>query len=104
VKGLYRFIEKVPEGGPKTHRCTVCGKVGNDRGNLRNRMAILSLIFKYYVQCPDLDRFGMVRRGLGSGSRCINCTEVLKKIFTHFSDIFSPEKKIIGKDALKNYY
>jgi hypothetical protein len=50
VKGLYRFIEKVPEGGPKTHRCTVCGKVGNDRGNLRNRMAILSLIFNYNIQ------------------------------------------------------
>jgi hypothetical protein len=60
VKGLYRFIEKVPEGGPKTHRCTVCGKVGNDRGNLRNRMAILSLIFNYYTRVPDF--FGMVRR------------------------------------------
>lgn len=37
AKGLYRFIEKVPEAGPKAHRCTVCGKIGNDRGNLRNR-------------------------------------------------------------------
>ena len=38
VKGLYQFIEKVPEGGPKAHRCTMCGKEGNDRGNLRKHV------------------------------------------------------------------
>jgi len=34
-KQLYEYIVK---DGPQSHRCTVCGKVGKDRGNLRKHV------------------------------------------------------------------
>jgi len=37
-KQLYDYIEKAPECGPRGHRCTLCGKTGNDRGNLRKHV------------------------------------------------------------------
>ena len=37
-KQLYEYIVRHPEAGPKAHKCTVCGKLGNDRGNLRKHV------------------------------------------------------------------
>jgi len=35
---FYEYIVKDPSSGPKSHKCTLCGKVGNDRGNLRKHV------------------------------------------------------------------
>jgi len=36
-KSFYDYIEK-DLSGPKAHKCTICGKVGKDRGNLRKHV------------------------------------------------------------------
>ena len=35
---FYEYIVKDPESGPKMHKCTICGKQGSDRGNLRKHV------------------------------------------------------------------
>ena len=37
-KQLYEYIVKAPEVGPKCHKCTLCGKTGTDRSNLRKHV------------------------------------------------------------------
>ena len=37
-KQLYGYIVKAPEAGPKQHKCTLCGKTGTDRSNLRKHI------------------------------------------------------------------
>jgi DNA-directed RNA polymerase subunit RPC12/RpoP len=35
---LYAYIEKEPLSGARQYRCTVCGKLGNDKSNLRKHV------------------------------------------------------------------
>ena len=35
---FYSYIAKDPENGPRSHKCTICGKVGSDRSNLRKHV------------------------------------------------------------------
>jgi len=54
-KQLYDYIEKAPECGLRGHRCTICGKTGNDRGNLRKHIENVHFpgIFSYQCRhCP----------------------------------------------------
>jgi len=54
-KQLYDYIEKAPECGLRGHRCTLCGKTGNDRGNLRKHVENVHFpgIFSYQCRhCP----------------------------------------------------
>jgi len=54
-KQLYDYIEKAPECGLRGHRCTICGKTGNDRGNLRKHVENVHFpgIFSYQCRhCP----------------------------------------------------
>ena len=54
-KQLYDYIEKAPQCGLRGHRCTICGKTGNDRGNLRKHIENVHFpgIFSYQCRhCP----------------------------------------------------
>jgi hypothetical protein len=51
---LYRFIEKLPEEGggpPRAHRCTICGKIGTDRSNLRKHVENIHFPGTYIYTC-----------------------------------------------------
>ena len=37
-KQLYEYIVKDPESGPNSNKCTLCGKTGSDRSNLRKHV------------------------------------------------------------------
>ena len=37
-KQLYEYLVKAPEAGPRAHKCTLCGRIGNDRSNLRKHV------------------------------------------------------------------
>ena len=50
-KQLYDYIEKAPECGPRGHRCTLCGKTGNDRGNLRKHVENVHFPGTFSYQC-----------------------------------------------------
>ena len=50
-KQLYDYIEKAPECGPRGHKCTLCGKVGNDRGNLRKHVENVHFPGTFSYQC-----------------------------------------------------
>jgi len=50
-KQLYDYIEKAPECGPRGHRCTLCGKTGNDRGNLRKHIENVHFPGTFSYQC-----------------------------------------------------
>ena len=50
-KQLYEYIIRYPEGGPRAHRCTMCGKVGNDRGNLRKHVESLHFPGSFVYTC-----------------------------------------------------
>ena len=49
---FYDYIEKDPESGPKAQKCKLCGKVGNDRGNLRKHVENIHFpgSFEYYCK------------------------------------------------------
>ena len=38
VTVFYEYIVKDPANGTKMHKCTICGKQGQDRGNLRKHV------------------------------------------------------------------
>jgi len=50
-KLLYEYIVRHPEAGPKAHKCTVCGKIGNDRGNLRKHVESLHFPGAFRYSC-----------------------------------------------------
>jgi len=47
-KQLYEYIVK---DGPQMHRCTVCGKVGKDRGNLRKHVENIHFPGSFTYSC-----------------------------------------------------
>jgi len=47
-KQLYEYIVK---DGPQMHRCTVCGKVGRDRGNLRKHVENIHFPGSFTYSC-----------------------------------------------------
>jgi len=51
-KQLYEYIEQVPtEDGLKLHRCTLCGKTGNHRNNLRKHVESLHFPGSFRYSC-----------------------------------------------------
>ena len=50
-KLLYEYIVRHPEAGPRAHKCTVCGKIGNDRGNLRKHVESLHFPGSFRYAC-----------------------------------------------------
>ena len=50
-KLLYEYIVRHPEAGPKAHKCTICGKIGNDRGNLRKHVESLHFPGSFRYSC-----------------------------------------------------
>ena len=56
-KQLYEYIVKDPAGGPLCNKCTICGKTGNDRSNLRKHVenAHFNGVFSYECKyCPSI--------------------------------------------------
>ena len=45
------YIEKDPASGPKSHRCTICGKTGNDRSNLRRHVESVHFPESFQFDC-----------------------------------------------------
>jgi len=45
------YIEKDPASGPKSHRCTICGKTGNDRSNLRRHVESVHFPQSFQYDC-----------------------------------------------------
>ena len=48
TRQLYEYIVKE---GPKSHRCTVCGKVGSDRGNMRKHVENIHFNGSFIYDC-----------------------------------------------------
>ena len=48
---FYQYIEKDPDNGPKSHKCTVCGKTSNDRGNLRKHVESIHFKNSFVYNC-----------------------------------------------------
>jgi len=48
---FYEYIIKDPSTGPKSHKCTLCGKVGNDRGNLRKHVENIHFPGSFSYSC-----------------------------------------------------
>ena len=57
-KQLYEYIVKAPEAGPRSHKCTVCGKIGNDRSNLRKHVENVHFPDTFSYECKYCP-FGM---------------------------------------------
>jgi len=45
------YIEKDPASGPRSHRCTICGKTGNDRSNLRRHVESVHFPESFQYDC-----------------------------------------------------
>merc|ERR1712130_616756 len=45
------YIERDPASGPKSHRCTICGKTGNDRSNLRRHVESVHFPESFQFDC-----------------------------------------------------
>ena len=50
-KQLYEYIVKAPEAGPRGHKCTLCGKTTNDRGNLRKHVENVHFPGTFSYEC-----------------------------------------------------
>ena len=48
---FYEYIVKDASSGPKAHKCTLCGKVGNDRGNLRKHVENIHFPGSFSYDC-----------------------------------------------------
>jgi len=48
---FYEYIVKDASSGPKAHKCTLCGKVGNDRGNLRKHVENIHFPGSFSYNC-----------------------------------------------------
>jgi len=48
---FYDYIEKDPDSGPKAQKCKLCGKVGNDRGNLRKHVENIHFPGSFVYYC-----------------------------------------------------
>jgi len=48
---FYDYIEKDPESGPKAQKCKICGKTGNDRGNLRKHVENIHFPGSFVYYC-----------------------------------------------------
>jgi len=50
------YIEKDPASGPKSHRCTICGKTGNDRSNLRRHVESVHFPQSFQYDCKYCEK------------------------------------------------
>jgi len=51
VKTLSQYIEKDPASGPKAHKCTLCGKVSQDRSNIRKHVENIHFPDSFLYNC-----------------------------------------------------
>jgi len=51
VKTLSQYIEKDPSSGPKAHKCTLCGKVSQDRSNIRKHVENIHFPNSFLYSC-----------------------------------------------------
>jgi len=51
VKTLSEYIEKDPSSGPKAHKCTLCGKVSQDRSNIRKHVENIHFPNSFLYSC-----------------------------------------------------
>ena len=61
---FYEYIVKDPENGPKMHKCTICGKQGSDRGNLRKHVENIHFPGTLSYQCKYCTETFTTRNGL----------------------------------------
>jgi len=61
---FYEYIVKDPENGPKMHKCTICGKQGSDRGNLRKHVENIHFPGTLSYQCKHCSEIFTTRNGL----------------------------------------
>jgi len=64
VTVFYEYIVKDPESGPKMHKCTICGKQGSDRGNLRKHVENIHFPGTLSYQCKYCTETFSTRNGL----------------------------------------
>ena len=50
-KTLAEYIEKDPASGPKAHKCTLCGKVSQDRSNIRKHVENIHFPNSFLYSC-----------------------------------------------------
>ena len=51
VKALSEYIEKDPASGPKAHKCTLCGKISQDRSNIRKHVENIHFPDTFLYSC-----------------------------------------------------
>jgi len=61
---FYEYIVKDPENGPKMLKCTVCGKQGSDRGNLRKHVENVHFPGTLSYECKYCTETFTTRNGL----------------------------------------
>jgi len=64
VTVFYEYIVKDPASGPKMHKCTICGKQGTDRGNLRKHVENIHFPGTLSYQCKYCTETFSTRNGL----------------------------------------
>jgi hypothetical protein len=50
-KLLYEYIVRDPVSGPRSHKCTLCGKTSTDRSNLRKHVESIHFPGIYSYDC-----------------------------------------------------
>ena len=89
-KQLYEYIVKEPEGGPHCNKCTICGKVGNDRSNLRKHVenAHFNGVFSYECKyCHSI---------FGTRTKLNHHVTAAHKSFTAYWDLYFLEIYIVA--------
>jgi len=60
-KQFYSYIVKDPVSGPQSHKCSICGKIGSDRSNLRKHVESIHFPGVFSYKCKYCDKTFLTR-------------------------------------------